>query len=91
MARTVHRGWVVLWHDEDGWGVLESRTVPEQVWAHYSHVDMPGFRRLSAGAEVEFTVERAEQDGFHWRAVSVTERPPEKPKNPKQPKQPKQR
>ncbi|MEV4597691.1 cold shock domain-containing protein [Amycolatopsis sp. NPDC049253] len=83
MPETVHRGRVVRWHDEDGWGVLESRTVPEQVWAHYSHVDMAGFRRLSAGAEVEFTAERAEQDGFNWRAVSVRELPPKKPKKPK--------
>ncbi|MFI5608062.1 cold-shock protein [Amycolatopsis sp. NPDC051903] len=78
MAETVHTGWVVLWHDERGWGVLDARTVPEQVWAHYSNVDGDGFRSLDPGAEVEFTVERAEQDGYHWRAVRVKEKPPKK-------------
>ncbi|QRP43766.1 cold-shock protein [Amycolatopsis sp. FDAARGOS 1241] len=78
MAETVHTDWGDAWHLDDGWGVLQARTVPEQVWAHYSNVDVGGFRSLDPGAEVEFTVERAEQDGYHWRAVRVKEKPPKK-------------
>ncbi|HWD03201.1 MAG TPA: cold shock domain-containing protein [Amycolatopsis sp.] len=78
MAETVHTGWVSSWHVDEGWGVLAARTVPGQVWAHCSNVDLDGFRSLNPGAEVEFTVERAEQDGYHWRAVWVKEKLPEK-------------
>ncbi|MGW4489342.1 cold-shock protein [Amycolatopsis sp. NPDC004368] len=80
MTDTVHTGWVVEWHGEQGWGVLDCRTLPERVWAHFSTIEMAGFRRLDAGAEIEFTVERAEQDGYHWRAVWVKEKPPKKRK-----------
>ncbi|MET7998922.1 cold shock domain-containing protein [Amycolatopsis sp. NPDC005232] len=83
MTDTVHTGWVVEWHGEQGWGVLDCRTLADQAWAHYSSLDVEssgngpgGFRRLTPAAEVEFTAERAEQDGYHWRAVWVKEKPP---------------
>ncbi|WP_033291893.1 cold shock domain-containing protein [Amycolatopsis jejuensis] len=69
-----YRGKVVSWEAEEGWGVLETPTLYEQVWAHYSMIEyeQPGrFRELVAGAEVRFTAERAEQDGYHWRAILV--------------------
>ncbi|WP_326947878.1 cold shock domain-containing protein [Amycolatopsis sp. NBC_00348] len=75
-----HRGRVREWHVDDGWGVVEAPGFDDPVWVHYSMVDPGsrgvgpgGFRQLTVGAEVEFTVERAEQDGFHWRAVWITE------------------
>lgn len=70
-----HRGRVREWHRDDGWGVVEAPGVDDPVWVHYSVVEAPPgkFRELHAGAEVEFTAERAEQDGFHWRAVRIKE------------------
>ncbi|MGW1375543.1 cold-shock protein [Streptomyces sp. NPDC002446] len=59
------------WHSEEGWGVLTSPALPEEVWAHYSAIQATGFRELTAGEDVTFSVERAEQDGFHWRAERV--------------------
>ncbi|MFG3496963.1 cold-shock protein [Streptomyces sp. NPDC047886] len=64
-------GHVQEWHSEEGWGVLATPALPDDVWAHYSAVEAEGFRALTAGEAVTFTVERAEQDQFHWRAVRV--------------------
>lgn len=64
-------GRVVEWHSEEGWGVLASPAVPAEVWAHFSAIEAQGFRELSAGQAVTFTVEEAYQDGYHWRAVHV--------------------
>jgi len=68
-----HRGRVREWHTEEGWGVVEAPGFDDPVWVHFSVIDAEGFRELRAGAEVELTAERAEQDGYHWRAVWVRE------------------
>ncbi len=64
-------GTVVLWHDDEGWGVLRSDDVPGELWAHFSTVVMTGFRTLTPGDAVQFTWEVAEQDGYSFRAVAV--------------------
>lgn len=71
-------GRVRQWDKDNGWGIIESSTFDEPIWAHYSNVDrdswgvLPGgFLHLYVGDEVEFTVERAEQDEFHWRTIWV--------------------
>lgn len=68
------RGVVKVWHDDEGWGVIESPELPEgeSVWVHFSALAMDGFRSLSAGQAVRFTCERFDQDGHHHRAVAVT-------------------
>ncbi|MCP2167507.1 cold shock domain-containing protein [Goodfellowiella coeruleoviolacea] len=78
----VHRGRVREWHVDEGWGVVESPAVDSPIWTHYSGIDPAspglgpgGFRLLRAGEEVEVRVERAEQDGYHWRATWVRQRP----------------
>ncbi|WP_240800434.1 cold shock domain-containing protein [Streptomyces sp. ICN441] len=70
-------GHVGEWHSEEGWGVLVTPTLPEAVWAHYSAVEAEGFRALTVGQAVTFTVEQAEQDQFRWRAVHVWPSGPE--------------
>lgn len=74
----VHRGWVRVWHKDDGWGVVESPAFDDPIWVHYSTVDpeswgvlVGGFRHLYEGDEVELTVEHAEQDEFHLRALWI--------------------
>lgn len=64
-------GQVLVWHGEEGWGVLTADTFPHNVWAHFSAIQADGFRELTAGEAVTFTAEQAEQDGYRWRAVRV--------------------
>lgn len=71
-------GRVIQWHEDEGWGVVESSELDGPAWAHFSHIDPSahrvtsgGFRLLRAGDRVEFTVERAEQDDFHWRTTWI--------------------
>ena len=74
----VHRGRVRLWHTDDSWGVVDSPDFDDPIWVHYSTVDPQskgvlagGFRQLRVGDAVELTVERAEQDEFHLRALWI--------------------
>ena len=64
-------GVVSMWSDEEGWGVLNSEHTPGGCWCHFSAVTLAGFRRLTAGATVEFLFEEAEQDGYRYRAVEA--------------------
>lgn len=59
------------WHDQEGWGVLDSPATPGGCWVHFSAVLVAGYRSLDPGATVEFTVEAGEQDGYAYRAVEV--------------------
>jgi CspA family cold shock protein len=73
------------WHDDRGWGVLDSPETPGGCWTHYSVIDTPclgsvdgaevsEYKVLSTGEKVEFEWERAGQDGFVYRAVVVRHR-----------------
>lgn len=67
-------GTVTAWNREDGLGEVE---LPDgrKVWVHYAVVESGGgpgaFRSLNAGSAVSITVERADQDGYQWRATHV--------------------
>ncbi len=73
----VHAGLVATtgrvreWHDDEGWGVIDSAATPGGCWTHYSHLAMPGFRRLQAGQAVELEWETPGQDGCQYRALRV--------------------
>jgi CspA family cold shock protein len=64
-------GVVRVWHDDEGWGVLDSPVTPGGCWAHFSHVLVPGYRRLAAGQLVTFGFEAAQQDGYSFRATEA--------------------
>ncbi len=70
-------GHVSEWHSEEGWGVLVTPTLPGGVWAHHSAVEAEGFRALTAGEAVTFSVEGADQDRFRWRVVRIWPSAPE--------------
>ncbi|AUM20257.1 cold shock domain-containing protein [Rhodococcus ruber] len=53
------RGVVRVWHREDGWGVLECAQTPVGCWVHSSEVDVPGFRALDPGDQVDFEWQRS--------------------------------
>jgi CspA family cold shock protein len=58
--------------DCEGFGVIDSLTTPGGCWIHYSMIEVPGRKTLSAGQLVRFTFESdVEQDGFVFRAIRV--------------------
>lgn len=59
------------WHPELGWGVLDSDETPGGCWAHFSVIEMDGYRTLEAGESVDLTWETPGQDGYNFRAVRV--------------------
>lgn len=62
---------VTAWDPEEGVGSLAVEAGPD-VWAHYSVIEMSGYRALSVGQRVEVEYERvADQDGFARRATRI--------------------
>jgi len=62
------------WHNEEGWGVVSSAEVPEDIWVHFSAVDMDGYKTLTPGERVDVEVEGPlpfDQDGYRYRAKRV--------------------
>jgi CspA family cold shock protein len=58
--------------DREGFGVIDSLDTPGGCWFHYSMIEVPGRKTLTAGQPVRFTLEHeVEQDGFVFRAVHV--------------------
>ncbi|MFJ8022095.1 cold-shock protein [Streptomyces sp. NPDC096311] len=59
------------WDDEEGWGVLDSDETPGGCWAHFSVIEMAGFRSLTPGRKVTMEWEEGEQDGYQYRATRI--------------------
>ncbi|POH61031.1 cold shock domain-containing protein [Arthrobacter glacialis] len=64
-------GTVRIWHDEEGWGVIDSEPTPGGCWAHFSHIAVPGYASLKNGQAVILEWEAADQDGFTFRATRL--------------------
>jgi CspA family cold shock protein len=73
------------WHDDLGWGVLDSPETPGGCWTHFSNIETPyvgsvdgadayEYKGLSMGEVVELEWETPVQDGFNYRAVAVSRR-----------------
>ena len=62
---------VRVWHDEEGWGVLDSAETPGGCWVHYSRVEMAGYRSLAGVDAVELEFQEVPQDGYRFTAVRV--------------------
>jgi len=45
-------GKVREWHDDHGWGVIDSPETPGGCWAHSSAVLVAGYKTLAPGVEV---------------------------------------
>ena len=65
-------GVVLEWLPGEGWGVIETPETPGGWWAHFRAVQMSRYRELRSGQHVRVRWERAVQDGYGFRAVSVT-------------------
>ncbi|GAA4690425.1 cold-shock protein [Nocardioides nanhaiensis] len=64
-------GVVRTWHDDEGWGVIDSPATPAGCWTHFSSVRVDGLATLTVGQDVTFEFESAEQDGYRFRTVGV--------------------
>jgi CspA family cold shock protein len=67
-------GTVVLWNDDEGWGVVASPVVAGEVWTHFSDIEGHGYLQLTPGQSVRFTYATPGQDGYPHSAVRVTPR-----------------
>ena len=70
------------WHEDFGWGVLDSAQTPGGCWTHFSAVvttvlssggglTVSEYARLSVGESVDLQWEVPGQDGYDFRAVTV--------------------
>jgi CspA family cold shock protein len=78
------RGSVRVFHADEGWGVLDGPHVPGGCWVSFSAIATAGYRELTAGQQVTFRAEAANQDGFAYRALKVwtgDAEPPDPPPN----------
>ncbi len=58
-------GTVVVWHVEEGWGVIESPATPDGCWVHLSAVLVDGFRELRGpGPDPDTEVVRGPSSGY---------------------------
>jgi CspA family cold shock protein len=64
-------GLVREWHADEGGRVIDSEETPGGCWSHFSSVLVPGYRALKAGQSVTLDYQRAEQDGYFFRATEV--------------------
>ncbi|HEY3505493.1 MAG TPA: cold shock domain-containing protein [Actinocatenispora sp.] len=66
-------GTAMFFDSEQGWGLITAGALPdgEPAWVHFSVIEMDGYRELSIGQPVRFEYEKAEQDGYHYRATRV--------------------
>jgi CspA family cold shock protein len=71
-AVAVADGVVKFWRDDKGHGAITcGATSPFDIWCHFSALEIDGYRTLTAGQEVVVEYERANQDSFMYRALSV--------------------
>lgn len=70
------RGVVRFWNSEDGRGAIDCAQTPGGCWAHFSELDIAGFRKLDPGQEVDFEwqkptgpVEGSDSGSVAWRTV----------------------
>ena len=70
------------WHEDLGWGVLDSAETPGGCWAGSSSIGsailsqaagmtMSEYKTVRPGESVELEWEAGDQDGFSFRAVRV--------------------
>jgi len=68
------RATVREWHDDLGWGVLDSSETPGGCWAHFSSIDTGDrevYRSLRPGQVVDLDTERPGQDGYDFWARTI--------------------
>ena len=65
-------GIVKMWRDSKGYGVIECADIaPWDIWSHFAALEMPGFKTLTIGEQVEVTYYRARQESYRYIAKRV--------------------
>jgi cold shock protein len=62
-------GVVREWHQDEGWGVIDSDETPGGCWAHFSSAAVPGYATFTAGQAIWLEWESPGQDGYPFRAA----------------------
>ncbi len=62
-------GTVTYFNDFKGWGIISSNELPDDVYVHYTAINMDGFKTLVKGQKVLFEVTQADSG---YRALNVT-------------------
>lgn len=60
---------VRVWHEEEGWGVLDCPETPGGCWAGFAALAIGGYKSAAAGDVVTLEYEQGAQDGYGYRAV----------------------
>jgi CspA family cold shock protein len=63
------RGRIKWFNDAKGYGFIEQPDGGEDVFVHFSVIDMEGFKTLSEGQEVEFEIKQGDKG---LQAANVT-------------------
>jgi CspA family cold shock protein len=71
MPKWIVTATVTAWHDDEGWGVARSDDVPGDICVLWGCVAMDGWAQLAPGERIRVNVEKGEQDGCPYRAVSA--------------------
>ena len=62
------KGKVKYFNDLRGWGLIGNEEVAQDVYVHYTAIEMDGYRTLKRGQEVMFELQEADGE---LRATSV--------------------
>lgn len=54
------KGRVKYFNDQKGWGFISSLDTDEDVYVHYTSIDMDGYRTLREGQEVFYELTRSD-------------------------------
>ncbi|WP_082354101.1 cold-shock protein [Marinagarivorans algicola] len=62
------KGIVKWFNNAKGFGFIVSEDAPVDIFAHYSAINMDGFRTLKTGQQVEFELESGDKG---WHALNI--------------------
>ena len=82
------KGIVKWFNNAKGFGFILCDENSEDIFAHYSAIEMDGFRTLKARQPVEFEIQQGEK-GLHAANIRIAQSqvPPPKPKTESKPKE----
>ena len=71
VGRMAVEGTVRVWHDGEGWGVVDSPETPGGCWVHHTALAAEDCRTLTPGHRVRLEWEPGRHEGFDFLAARV--------------------